>query len=394
MPWLWGRFKDFLREDDAWLSGLLSIGSALLGLNAANDAKEAGDNAAAAALAEADYNIKAVDIQTGNIERGLETANRQRADLEARQGFTQELAAFAGAKMKSDIDAINTRAALANEATQLGTNLANAATRGAAALFATTSRTASDLANEAERGAAGIDIAATQQRADLDIEAIRGRADFDVETAQLQADADRGAALANAAQRGVTTSGGSSAAIQSSRDYLEARQIAKTERDAAYAVASTKHQAAHAIRSLEFRTDASVRQRNYTTDAAIAARNFDADALVQSREFDAAASIRSREYDAAYAAYDRELQGTVEVRELELKDREQGTAIQVANDRIADANAELQDLSNRRELFEAQGALGVRAGQLQGSSASLTALGAALGHGVNAFQQLTNAGKH
>ena len=240
MPWLWGRFKDFLREDDAWLSGVLSIVSGVLGLRAADQAGDAAANAAAAARAEAAYNIAAADIQIANLQRSLETADRRKGDLEARLGLTDALVDFT-----------------------------------------------------------------------------RRRADYDIDTIRIGADYGRGEALVSAAERGVQVGQGSSQDTQSSLDFLEARDVANRE-------------------------------------------------------------------DAA----------NIEIQNRHLEAREARTALQAFNDQITEANLEIQDLQNRKVLFKRQGELGARAASLQGTAASLTALGQAFQHGVNAFNYFQNSGKH
>ena len=136
MPWLWGRFKDFLREDDAWLSTALSIGGTLLSLKSAKDSRDAGENAAAAARAEATYNVSAANIAIQNLKREIATSKLRKQDLANRVAFTESLAGYARGKADFEIDALRDRAAFSIETrgleadAQRGGALANAAARG------------------------------------------------------------------------------------------------------------------------------------------------------------------------------------------------------------------------------------------------------------------------
>ena len=275
---------------------VLDVLEGIVGIGAAVASYDAGKSAAAAAKAEAAYNIAAADAQIGNLARSLPIQMRaindnrqligiahqaaeiakvtsgvhgQRADyLTSLSGHTQNIAAHtqAGAAL-ADAQAGHTRAGAdltRARADHVGT-LAGHTQAGAALTRAEAGHVKAGAAYTRERSGlkgkeAGLMREAAQHLQDrsalstmaadvgrLGIENTIFNAEvqerlasealfegeFDVETTKIQLRQMRGAAEANAAARGVVVGSGSAADINSSITFMGNREIGRIRREAA-----------------------------------------------------------------------------------------------------------------------------------------------------------------
>ena len=254
---------------------VLDVLQGIVGIGAAVSSYNAGKSAAAAAKAEAAYNIATADAQIGNLARALPVQMRaindnrqligiahdaanlarttsgvhgQRTDyLNALSGHTQRIAAHTEASAAiTDAQAGHTRAGADLTRAEAGHTRAGAAyTRERSGLKGQEAGLMREAAQNLQERSALSMMAADVGRLGIENTIFNAEVqerladealfegEFDVETTKIQLRQMRGAAEANAAARGVVVGSGSAADINSSITFMGNREIGRIRREAA-----------------------------------------------------------------------------------------------------------------------------------------------------------------